>query len=35
METPNDISERQRIEEAPCLHESQVHALLQLNEMAE
>lgn len=35
METTKDITERQRIEEALYLNELQVHALLQLNEMAE
>jgi PAS domain S-box-containing protein len=35
METAKDITERQRVEEALSLNELQVHALLQLHEMAE
>jgi PAS domain S-box-containing protein len=35
METAKDITERQRVEEALSLNELQVHALLQLHEMAD
>src|SRR5271157_3578328 len=35
MATTKDITERQRVEEALYLNELQVHALLQLNEIAE